>query len=79
MAYTIKNTRKLSLLAAFADEDDRTITVPDPVNGITQAQIENLASLAQGVLIGDKYGAAFTRFKKAEYVDETLTTLTDLK
>ena len=70
---TVTNTTEVKLLAAFSDEDDRTITVPDPKTGITSSDIENLASLAANVLIGDKYGASFTRFKDARYVYKTVT------
>lgn len=70
---TVTNTTEVKLLAAFVDEDDRTITIPDPRSGITGQDIENLQTLAANVLIGDKYGAAFTRFKEAKYVYKTKT------
>ena len=71
---TVKQSRELKLLAGFADEDDRTITVNNPKTGLTAAQINAVGELAAGVLIGDKYGAAFTRFKEANYVEGTTTT-----
>lgn len=70
---TVKNTTEVKLVAAFADEDDRTITVPDPKANITGQEITNLQTLAANVLIGDKYGATFTRFKEAKYVYKTTT------
>lgn len=73
MADIVKSTSSLKLLAAFADEDDRTITVNNPQPNITAGQIHSLASLAENVIIGDKYGAEFTRFKSATYVDKVVT------
>lgn len=70
---TIKNTTEVKLLAAFTDEDDRTITIPDPKANITEQEITNLQTLAANVLIGDKYGAQFTRFKEAYYIYKTTT------
>lgn len=72
---TVKESRDLKLLAGFADEDDRTLTVVNPKTGLTAAQINAVGEKAVGVLIGDKYGAAFTRFKSASYVDSVVTTL----
>ena len=74
MADTMKTTRQLKLLAGFADEDDRTITIDDPKQNLTWADIEAFQAVSF-VLIGDKYGAAFTRYKEAKYVDTTLTTI----
>lgn len=75
MADTVKQTNSIKLLAGFADEDDRTITVNNPRSGITVSDIRTLETLATPVLIGDKYGAAFTRFKSATYVSKAETTL----
>lgn len=66
--------RELKLLAGFADEDDRTLTIINPRNNLTAEQINAVGELAVGVLIGDKYGATFTRFKEANYVEGTTTT-----
>jgi len=73
VADIVKTTNSLKLLAAFSDEDDRTITVSDPRGGITAADVLNLGTLAENVLIGDKYGADFTRFKSATYVNKIVT------
>ena len=67
-------TKQLKLLAGFADEDDRTITIDNPKLNLTWADIEAFQAVSN-VLIGDKYGAAFTRYKEAKYVDTTLTTI----
>ena len=74
MADSTKVTKQLKLLAGFADEDDRTITIDNPKLDLTWTDIEEFAAVSN-VLIGDKYGAAFTRYKEAKYVDTTLTTI----
>lgn len=75
MADIVKQTEELKLVAAFADEDDRTITITDPVANLTAADIQNFADKAAPILIGDKYGATFTRFKEAKYVSKTDTNI----
>ena len=75
MADTSVATYELKLIAAFADEDDRTIRYPNPKETLTKANILALQSLAIPVLIGDKFGAAFTRFKSAKIVNKLETTL----
>lgn len=72
---TVTNTKEIVLLAGFADEDDRTITVPNPIDEPTGAQIQALQTAAAGVIVGDKFGAAFTRFKSAKIRDTTRTKL----
>lgn len=73
---TVSTLNQLKLLAAFADEDDRTITVDDPRQNLTEQDIRAIESSAAKVLIGDKYGATFTRFKTAYYRTGTVTTIT---
>lgn len=68
-------TYELKLIAAFADEDDRTIRYPNPKDNLTKDNILALQTLAIPVLIGDKYGATFTRFKSAKIVNKLETTL----
>lgn len=77
MADSQKTTQnnELKLLAAFSDEDDRTISLSNPKTGLTKEQIDAVGVKALNVLIGDKYGAQFTRFKSARYVDTTITVL----
>lgn len=75
MADTIKSANELKILAGFADEDDRTITVSDPKQNLTWSNIASLESAAAGVLIGDKYSASFSRIKEAKYVNTTTTLL----
>lgn len=71
MADVQTQSTRLSLLAGFVDEDDRTITLQNPAANITESQIRALESAAAPVLIGDKYGAAFSRFKSAKYTNAT--------
>ena len=65
MADTVSTTNELIMLAAFSDEDDRTLTIPNPKATITESDIAAINAAAANVLIGDKYGASFTRIKKA--------------
>lgn len=79
MADVQKETATLSLVAEFADDDTRTITLENPVSGISASAINALGAAAKNgnVLIGDKAGAAFTRFKSAKK-KSTVTTNYDL-
>lgn len=72
---TISTFNNLKMVAAFSDEDDRTITLPNPKPSLTKSEIDAVGALAVGVLIGDKYGAAFTRIKTASYVEGTITNI----
>lgn len=72
MADIITSKNQLKILAGFVDEDDRTITIDDPKENLTWSDIQTIASLAQGVLIGDKFSADFSRIKEAKYVDTTI-------
>ena len=78
MADVIKSNKQLKILAGFADEDDRTITIDNPKNNLTWNDIANFESTSENVLIGDKYSAKFSRFKEAYYL-ETQTTEVDLE
>ena len=75
MATKISTYSRLKLLAAFSDEDDRTLTLDNPIGNISESQIHALEPAAAKVLIGDRYGADFTRFKSAAYVNGTTTTM----
>ena len=67
MADTIKSSAELKLGAAFADSDDRTITLQNPKNNLSAADIQAVETIAQTTqaIIGDKKGAAFVNFKSA--------------
>lgn len=74
MAHKVTTFNQLKLLAGFADEDDRTITIDNPDTSIDLGvAIGQLEPLAAPVLVGDKYGATFTRFKEAKIVDGART------
>lgn len=73
MAETVKHSTQLKLVAGFADDDDRTISVDDPKDGITTEQIKTIEKDAAEVLIGDKTGAPFTGWKDARIVETTST------
>lgn len=75
MATTISTFNNLKLVAAFSDEDDRTITLPNPKPNLTKEEIDAVGAKAVDVLIGDKYGAEFTRIKTASYVTGSTTTI----
>lgn len=75
MADKVKSEMSLKLLAGFTDGDDRTISLPNPKNNLTASEINAINELAQGVLIGDKYGAAFAELKDANVVTATTTYL----
>ena len=76
MATKISTFKQVKLVAAFADEDDRTITLDNPVDNLTEQDIRALEPAAAKVIIGDKYGATFTRFKTAYYHNQTNTVIT---
>lgn len=73
MADVIKSSNQLKLLAAFVDEDDRTISIDDPKPNLSWNDISIVENNAANVLIGDKYQAAFSRFKEAKYVETYIT------
>ena len=76
MSVNINSYRQVKIVAAFADEDDRTITLDNPVDNLTEQQIKALEPAAAKVIIGDKFGATFTRFKTASYHNQTNTIIT---
>ena len=73
MANQIKETTSLQLTAEFYDSDDRTFNLPNPKSTVTAAQIKAIGTYAKtnNVLIGDKAGSAFERFKSAKIVKNT--------
>lgn len=78
MADTFKTTKQLKLVAGFSDGDERTLSIDNPAATVSAAAISALDSLAAGVIIGDKYGAAFTKFKDAG-IYETTTVYLDIQ
>lgn len=66
----------LTMVAEYADGDDRTINLDNPNTAINLAQgVVNLGNYCKTnqVIVGDKTGAAFTRFKSAKVVNKTVT------
>ena len=68
MADITKQSSTLSIVAEFADDDTRIITIDNPVANVSASAIKALGTVAKNgnILIGDKAGAAFTRFKTAK-------------
>jgi len=71
MADKIVNTNTLEMVATFADDDYRTISIPDPPATLTSAQVKEFGNAAKDILIGDKTGAACTGLKSAKTVAKT--------
>ena len=73
MADITKTKGTLQLVAEFTDGDDRTITVDNPKATLTAAAINAVATYAKNnnILIGDKAGADFSRFKSAKKIAQT--------
>ena len=60
---TQTTTHELVITAEFTDEDTRSITLPNPKDSISATEVITAQTAAANVLIGDKAGAAFNRFK----------------
>ncbi len=74
MADKVTTDYTLQMKAEFADGDDRTISVENPTSAESiGAQVYELQTFLQNnsVLIGDKAGAAFTRFAYANKITRT--------
>lgn len=72
--------KTLSMVAEFADGDDRTITVDNPDNSNAAsltAAVDSLGAYCQTnqIFLGDKTGANFTKFRSAKVVTKTKTVL----
>lgn len=77
MANKITQTSELKLEAGFYDGDTRTIALADPKSDVTAAQIKAVANTIKttAAIIGDKTGAAFVGFNKAQKVAKKTTQL----
>ncbi len=73
MADITKTKGTLQLVAEFTDGDDRTITVDNPKATLTAAEINAVSAYAKNnnILLGDKAGADFSRFKSAKKIAQT--------
>ena len=74
MADVVKTSGTLQIVAEFVDEDDRSITLDNPKATITAAEVNALSSFIKtnGILIGDKDGADFSRVKSAKKIQSTV-------
>lgn len=80
MANKVTNTRELKGVLKFADDDTRTVTVPNPKANISASDAASVRSAFESfgaISIGDKTGAAFESVTTA-YVDESTITTLDL-
>ena len=70
---TIKSSSELKLEAGFYDNDTRILTLENPRNNLTKADILAVETLAKNTqpIIGDKGSAAFVKFNSAKIVDKT--------
>ena len=79
MADKVVQKSTLSLEMEFTDGDTRTITADNPKANLGATEINSLGAFAaeNGLIIGDKAGADFLRFKTAK-VTRGVTTYLDL-
>ena len=70
MPDVIKTSQTVSLEAKFDDGDTRTITLDNPADNLTAAQIKAIDGNA---IVGDKAGAPFVRWETAKKVKHTTT------
>lgn len=81
MADTLTSTNEVKVDLLFQDGDDRTITMKNPKETITNEQILALEELimngdqTESLLIGDKYGSDFRRIETVTKVKKTTTNL----
>lgn len=77
MADIVKQKNTLSLEMEFTDGDTRTVNFDNPKTTLAAAQINSLGSFAaeNNLVIGDKTGADFLRFKTAKVTRGTTTYL----
>lgn len=73
MADTVSYSSTLKIENLFVDGDTRTITLKNPLNGITTTIITDLESFMRtnNIIIGDKYGGTFGRIQSVKKVNET--------
>lgn len=77
MANKVTTTNELKIENLFVDGDTRTITLKNPKDTITTAEITALETLilngdgTQSILIGDKYGSNFKQIWEVRRVNKT--------
>ena len=78
MADRITTTETVQIMAEFADGDTRTLSIENPRSAESiGAAVYNLQTFLQNnsVLLGDKAGAAFSRFAYANMLIKTKNVL----
>ncbi|MDO4424548.1 MAG: hypothetical protein Q4D17_02125 [Planctomycetia bacterium] len=75
MADTVTSTQSFTVVAEFDDGDNRSVSIDNPRENITWADVETLKQYAANVLIGDKNGAKFSRFSSARITNRYTLTL----
>ena len=78
MADRITTTETVQIMAEFADGDTRTLSIENPSSAESiGAAVYNLQTFLQNnsVLLGDKAGAAFSRFAYANMLIKTKNVL----
>lgn len=73
MADKVTYTSELKLRCVFDDDDTRILTFDNPVSGLDKNAILDLQGdmINNQPLIGDKTGAAFVKFDRAQVVNKT--------
>lgn len=77
MADTVKSSNELKLEFGFYDNDTRTVTLENPRNDLTKADILDVANFAKSTnpIIGDKGGAHVVGINSAKIFEKTVTQL----
>ena len=72
----VTQSSKLSIVAEFTDDDTRTLTLDNPKSTLTAEDIQTAQTAASKILIGDKQGAPFYRFKDVNKIETVTTKMT---
>lgn len=75
MADTIKSTSELKIEFSFYDNDTRTVSLENPKDNLTPAQVNQVVTLAKNTqpIIGDKGSARVVGANSAKVVEKTVT------
>ncbi len=79
MADKTTSTDELKIENLFVDGDTRTITLKNPKDTITTAEITALETLilngggSASILIGEKYGGDFRRIEEVRRIEKAVT------
>lgn len=79
MADKVTNSNVLTMVAGFADGDDRTITLDNPKGDLDfmTTGVQTLAEFIKenNIILGDKTGAGYSRMKSAKVSTKRVTHL----